>query len=376
MSSGLELESPVPASVSTAPVSSTIHIVERMAPGGIETLVLDAACASWDGHPHLLMSLQGEVSELTEAWPRLRSLPLQIEAFGRRPGVDARLVIRLARRIAAIQPSAVFVHHMGPLLYGGLAARIAGVRRLIHVEHDAWHYDGPREAALARWCGRILRPRLVAVSQQVATRLARVMPGRPITVIPPGIPTERFRPREKLAARRSLSLDPTWRIIGTAGRLVQVKGLPYLLDALKQLPSEVHVVIVGDGPDRDELHRRADQLGLADRVHFLGHRDNLEDIYPAFDVFAQPSLHEGLPRCILEAQACGIPVVATSVGGIPEAVDSASGELVPPRDPAALGQAILRILQDPGPRVSPRGFIESNLSLTRTLRGYAELAEH
>jgi glycosyltransferase involved in cell wall biosynthesis len=373
MSSGLELGALAGTLISAQPIFKSVHVVERLAPGGIETLVLDIVSANPDRHR--LISLQGSVPELVQAWPRLGSVAGQIEAFGRRSGVDVPLVARLAKCIASLRPRAAFVHHMGPLLYGGLAARIAGVRRLIHVEHDAWHYDDPHDVLLARWCARILRPRFVAVSQQVATRLAAVLPGRPVTVIAPGIPTERFQPNDKLVARRRLNLDPAWRIVGTAGRLVPVKGLRYLLEALPQLPNDVHLAIVGDGPDRDNLRRLAEQTEIAGRVHFLGHRDNLENVYPAFDVFAQPSLHEGLPRCILEAQACDIPVVATRVGGIPEAVCPESSELVQPRDPTALALAIHRLLQISETRVSPRRFIENNLSLTRTLRSYAELVE-
>src|SRR5690349_3138791 len=115
-----------------------VHIVERMAPGGIETLVLDLVRAG-SGRDSIF-SLQASRSELTAAWTTLGGLDGALEGFGRRPGVQPGLSLALARRLSALRPRAVFVHHIGPLLYGGAAALLARVPRLIHVEHDAWHY--------------------------------------------------------------------------------------------------------------------------------------------------------------------------------------------------------------------------------------------
>src|SRR5688572_2333619 len=107
--------------VSQAWFAPTVHIVERLAPGGIETLVLDIASSSIPAH--VVISLQGDRECLAEQWPRLRELRVPIEAFNR-SGFDPMLVGRLTRRLLQLRPRAVFVHHIGPLLYGGFATRL------------------------------------------------------------------------------------------------------------------------------------------------------------------------------------------------------------------------------------------------------------
>jgi glycosyltransferase involved in cell wall biosynthesis len=345
-----------------------VHIVERLAPGGIETLVLDIASSS--APPHIVMSLQGESDTLITHWPRLQERRVPIEAFSR-SGRDTMLLSRLTRRLWQLKPRAVFVHHIGPLLYGGIAARLAGVKHLIAVEHDAWHFDNPRNASLSRWCAMLLRPKVFAVSNQVAERTREMMPGRPVTVVPPGISTDRFAPADQAAARRRLSLAPDRKIVGAVGRLAAVKGHRVLIQALQKMPDVVDLVLVGDGPERPALEALALDLDMADRVRFLGQREDLELIYPAFDVLCQPSLAEGLPRTILEAQSCGVPVVATKVGGMPEAVCPRSGMLVEPQDIDALSLALAAVL-DRREKVSPREFVTERFSLASTLRAYAE----
>lgn len=352
-----------------AQFAPTVHIVERLAPGGIETLVLDIASCSVP--PHVVMSLQSDRKSLTENWARLRELQVPIEAFNR-SGLDPMLVGRLTRRLLQLKPRAVFAHHIGPFLYGGLAARLAGVKHLVAVEHDAWHFDNPREAKLSRWCANLLRPSVVAVSEQVAARTREVMPGRPLAVVPPGVATERFKPADQGAARQRLSLARNVKVIGAVGRLSAVKGHSFLIEAVAAL-ADVALVIVGDGPERRALEELSARLQLSERVRFLGQRDDLESIYPAFDLLCQPSLAEGLPRTVLEAQSCGVPVVATRVGGMPEAVCPRSGVIVEPNDVDALRAALAAALaRDDTP--SPRDFVAARFSLAGTVRAYAELS--
>jgi glycosyltransferase involved in cell wall biosynthesis len=347
-----------------------VHVVERLAPGGIETFVLDLI-RSGSGMDRVI-SLQGTVPTLLSAWPALGDISDRLDALERGPGLQPALVPRLVRTFRTIRPQAVVLHHIGPLLYGGLAAKLAGVSPILYVEHDAWHYQNRRECLIAAACFRLIRPRVVAVSDQVGEAISRIAPKLPVTVIPPGVAMDRFMPADKATARRRLGLPTEARIVGSAGRLVPVKAHHVLIRALARLPSPVVCAIAGGGPELNNLQNLTHELGLQNRVHFLGHRDDLWQVYPAFDVFCLPSEAEGLPRTILEAQACGVPVVASAVGGIPEAVHPQASALVPASDPDALAEALSSILSQAEHLPSPRDFIAEKMSLTATSQQYRE----
>jgi glycosyltransferase involved in cell wall biosynthesis len=157
------------------------------------------------------------------------------------------------------------------------------------------------------------------------------------------VPETSASPRE---ARAKLGLPLDGQVIGTVSRLYLVKGIDFLIRALAQM-DDAALAIVGDGPERAALETLADTLGVAGRIHWTGHRRDVPTLLPAFDLYVQPSLHEGMSNTILEAMAAGLPVVATAVGGTPEVVDDGvTGLLVPPRDPDALAGVIVRLLRD------------------------------
>lgn len=347
--------------------TNTIHVVQRLAPGGIETLVLDLL-RKGDGSDKVI-SLEGTREELIAKWPALNDIAAQLIALDRPPGLRPKLVEDLRKLFRHEKPRAIYAHHIGPLIYACPAARLAGVPGVVHVEHDAWHYEQPRRKRLAQALEATTRPKHVAVSQEIADKLARFLPAARITVIPNGVDLDRFRPGDKAQARAALGLPSHARVVGTAGRLVAVKAQADLITALKYLPDDVVVVLVGDGEERQALEAHADALGYSDRVVMLGHRDNLHEILPAFDVFALPSLNEGLPRSVIEAQACGVRVVASDVGAMRQAVCARTGRFVPPGQPEQLAAALLEALEQP-PAVSPRAFVEANYSFAETLRAY------
>jgi glycosyltransferase involved in cell wall biosynthesis len=134
------------------------------------------------------------------------------------------------------------------------------------------------------------------------------------------------------------------------GRLIFNKGPQYLVEAAPQVlraRPEAEFVFVGDGPLRPQLEKRARQLGVSHRTTFLGTRPDVASILQTCHVLARPSLLEGMPLTVLEAMACGLPVVATPISGTAELVrDGENGLLVPPADPASLARAILRLMAD------------------------------
>src|SRR5262249_46850678 len=145
--------------------------------------------------------------------------------------------------------------------------------------------------------------------------------------------------------RESAGIPPDASLVGTVGNLYPVKGHTYLIRAakiiLKSRPN-THVIILGRGNLKDTLHQEAESLGIKDRIHLLGYRDDVSSWLRQFDVFTLPSLSEGLPMSLLEAMAAGVPVVVTGVGGMPEVVsDGLTGFVVPAEDPDALAAKLL-----------------------------------
>lgn len=175
--------------------------------------------------------------------------------------------------------------------------------------------------------------------------------------IPTGVDPERFGPRPGVreAARRSLGVEDDGDAIGVVAYLRADKGHAVLLEALARVirtHPRAFLCIVGDGPERRSLESEAERLGVASRVRFAGLREDVPTVLSALDLFCLASIrNEGVPQSILQASAAGLPVVSTSVGGIPEAVlHEETGLVVPPGDPEALAGALRRLLDEPGTR--------------------------
>ena len=153
----------------------------------------------------------------------------------------------------------------------------------------------------------------------------------------------------KQEKKREFGIDEDCCVVGTVGRLVELKGYPYFIKAasliLQKFPEKLKFLIVGDGYMSDELRNLAKGLGIADKIIFAGQRRDVPEILHILDVFVLSSYYEGLPRSIIEAQACGVAVVATNVGGTPEVViNDKTGILVPSKDEKAIAKAVIDLL--------------------------------
>jgi glycosyltransferase involved in cell wall biosynthesis len=172
-------------------------------------------------------------------------------------------------------------------------------------------------------------------------------------VVPSGIDLERFHRVAGIRGARpnGFGCPPEAVVVGSVGWLTEVKGHRILIEAAARVKAEhprLHVVIVGSGNLREELTASAAARGVGDRVHLLGERKDIPECLAAMDVFALPSLNEGMGRALVEAMAAGRPVVATRVGGVLAIVDDGrTGLLVPPGDPEALADALERLLSCP-----------------------------
>lgn len=352
-----------------------VQVVQHLAPGGIECMVLDLlkhATAQQQVH---VISLEGEPEQLKK-WPRLASFADRLHFLAKPAGISPGLVWQVRQLIRQLKADVVHTHHIGPLLYGGTAARLASVPVLLHTEHDAWHLKDPKRLRLAKHLMSVLHPQVVADSAQVQRHLHSMLPACQSQVILNGIDVQHFKPQSKSRSRVRLGLPVVdkVRIVGCAARLEEVKGHRYLLEALFRLPNNVHVALAGHGSLHETLHAQAEELGIEHRVHFLGHVEQMDDFYRALDVFCLPSLNEGMPLSLLEAQASGVAVVATKVGGVAEAVCPHSGLLVKPASAQALADALYRQLQRKI-KLDPRPFVMQGKRVQDMVLAYASLSD-
>jgi glycosyltransferase involved in cell wall biosynthesis len=224
------------------------------------------------------------------------------------------------------------------------AARVPAIVATAHLVNDIAPLRGRITRRLAAAC----TGRYIAVSKGVARRLRErcSIPEEKIRLVYNGIDAER-RPRHGTAGLRAqLAGHPDRPIVLTVARLDPQKGHRYLLAAATEVPEAVFA-LVGEGGERVALENQARTLGVAERVRFLGHRDDVPELLAACDLFVLPSLYEGLPLSVLEAMAAAKPVVATAIDGTTEAVvHEVTGILVPPADPGRLADAIRGLLTD------------------------------
>ena len=209
-----------------------------------------------------------------------------------------------------------------------------------------------RNRPTTRWLYRHATAHIVTTGEALKRQLARDngVPLDRMTSIPTGIDLARFVPGDAVAARARLGL-PAKPTLGIVATLRDWKGHDMLFDALARDRAGWDgwtALVVGDGPYRDRLDAQLKSLGLVERIRFAGQQDDVVPWLQALDLFALPSWgEEGVPQAILQAMACAIPVVSTTVGAITEAVtDEVTGLIVPPRDVPALGAALSRLRDD------------------------------
>ena len=351
------------------------QVVQHLIPGGIETMALDLAAFCEAQERTVIISLEGDRQSAIGNWPRLQAVADKLIFLDKAPGLNPSLILRLRSLFKQLGVDVVHTHHIGPLVYAGTAARLAGIKRLIHTEHDAWHLNDPRRRRLQRSIIRLTRPSLVADAETVAAKMRFHLKLEEIQVIRNGIDTERFTPGDQNSARQRLGLPQDAGLIGCSGRLEEVKGHKTLICALAELPSTIHLALAGTGSIENELRQQVTKLNLGKRVHFLGRLDDMPCFYQSLDIFCLPSLNEGLPLSPLEAQACNIPTVVTDVGGSSETLCPHNGELIPARNAGAMAATLLEMIasRPPNIRTGPREFVQQQGDVRLMAQAYANL---
>jgi glycosyltransferase involved in cell wall biosynthesis len=267
---------------------------------------------------------------------------------------DPRIVSAIVRVIQEHQIHILHSHEYKSDILAYLVSRIHRVPVMSTVH--GWITNGFKSRTYVSVSQKALRrfDRVVAVSEQTRRAVVArgVSPDR-TSVIHNGIVVEDYDParQEPGELRRRFAIPADAPIVGYVGRLSPEKGQKDLLNAVARLGGDyegLHLVFAGDGPDRAALLAQAEELGLSRRVHMTGHLRDVRPVYRDLDVLALTSHTEGFPNVVLEALCMDRPVLATTVGGVPELLEhQRSGVLVPPRSPEAIADGLRWLLQDP-----------------------------
>ncbi len=280
---------------------------------------------------------------------------------------DTRAIFEVARLIRRERPQILHTHTAKAGAVGRIAALLAGGARppiVVHTFHGhvlRGYFDPVRTYGfrlLERWLAT-KTTKLIAVSPQVRDDLVAlgVAPAEKFAVIRLGIELEQrvtVGPGARAETRRLLGVPEDAFVVGWIGRMTGVKNTDDVLAATKLLRDRGvngYLLMVGDGPDRERLERRAHELGIVKRCLFLGYQEEVASWYAGFDAMILPSVNEGTPVSAIESLAAGRPVVATRVGGVPDVVDEGEdGFLVEPGKPEELAERLERLARDPGLR--------------------------
>jgi len=359
-----------------------LQLVEGFNFGGAETKLLELV-KHMDKERFettvISLGLGNEIEEL------FKQLDCRVMTFQRKRQFDFKLLRRVTNFIREEKIDIVMTTLFYADVLGALAGRKGGAKGVFSwetisspkwlVPHRFWSYRYAIRKA----------DRVISVSNATAEWLVqkrKVSPDK-VIIIPYGVNLQKFNPQKKSVSRADIGVAETDLVIGQVSRLNEQKGHTYLIDAapaiVKAAPN-VKFVLVGDGPLRGQIEEKIKAKKLQDHFILLGFRQDVPELLPLFDVFALPSLYEGLPNVVLEAMACGLPVVATPVDGTKEAVvDKDTGFLVPVADIEALAQRLLEILLNSSLKSelgeAGRKRVEANFSLQGQVKKFEDLYE-
>jgi glycosyltransferase involved in cell wall biosynthesis len=323
-----------------------LHVVETLEVGGLERAVLSLAQEQLGrGHTVAVACLFRAGALASHA----RSMSIDVIECGKRPGLDIAAATRM-RAIIRNRGVGVLHSHNPVSHYYAVAASLGlhGLTR-ISTRHGMGTLGQSFRRDVLYRLAMTGTDHTVTVCKAARARFVsqHIIPSARSSTIPNGVPLSRFMSRN--AARRTAliaqcGLQDAEVLYGTVGRMTDAKDPENLVEAfaevLRDRPRDV-LLFVGDGPMRDQTQRRCSELGLLERVRFLGTRDDVPDLMSSFDVFVLPSKTEGYPLVLVEAAASALPCIATDVGGNSEIVaEGITGTIVQPSDPAALARAM------------------------------------
>ncbi|MFN0317027.1 MAG: TIGR03088 family PEP-CTERM/XrtA system glycosyltransferase [Burkholderiales bacterium] len=368
-----------------------VHVLHRFDTGGLENGVVNLI--NWlprDKWRHAVLSLTDVASEFCE---RVERKDVQYIALGKGGGHLLRWYPKLYRLFKSLKPMIVHSRNLAAL-EASVPAWAAGVPVRVHGEHGWDVHDPGGSARRYQMVRRVYQPfvqQYVALSKDIQRYLEQKVgvPAGKISQIYNGVDISRFKAAHGSRARVSDCpfLHADFYLVGTVGRLEPVKDQVNLarafVRALELNPAaarRLRLVIVGGGTLRSRIMDVLQRAGVAELAWIPGERKDVADILRSLDCFVLPSLAEGISNTILEAMACGLPVVATNVGGNAELIeDGLSGQLVPPANAEALARAILHYFSDPAVArrhgKTGRRTVETRFALDRMIADYDSMYE-
>jgi len=359
-----------------------MFLITGLAYGGAETQLVNLAISlkkrGWEVRVVAMLPPQAFTEELKEA-----GIPLLILNM-RRGVADPRAVFRLVKMLREWRPQILtsFMFHAN--LLGRIAGRLAGVPIVVSSIRNE-NFGGSRRDRVLRmtdWMGEISTTNSNLAADKLVKR--GVVPRERIRVIPNGLVLDKFTVKNssRTEFRQQLGIierDFLWLVVG---RLEEQKDYSNLLQAFKIIIQDGHEAqlrVAGQGPLLENLQRQSINLGISDRVVFLGLRRDIPSLLDAADGFVLSSAWEGLPNVVMEAMAAAKPVVATCVGGVPELVqEGVNGYIVPPGDSEALAAAMVKMMalseaERQAMGRAGRAHIKANYSLERVVDQWEEL---
>lgn len=334
-----------------------LYVITQGEMGGAQRYVFDLANFLDKDRYEILVAAGPEKKDLPDRLAGINVATAVIPSLVRNisPISDIRAIFELKRLYQTCQPDIIHLNSSKAGVLGSLAARLAGMTKVIFTAHG-FAFLEPRSIltrGIYYWAERLaskFRGKIITVSdydRQQAIK-ANIAPTEKLVTIHNGIEADKSAGYDNSVARPFIgqSID-----VGTIANLYKTKGLEYLVDAaklaLKDFP-QVRFVVIGEGTERANLESRISNLGLEDNFKLVGEKPNAARYLSQFNIFILPSIKEGFPYTLLEAMAAGLPIVATRVGGIPEAmIDQKTGILVEPKNPPALANAIADLLRHP-----------------------------
>ncbi|GAB4334092.1 MAG: glycosyltransferase [Calditrichia bacterium] len=370
---------------STEKVIKVTHLINYLGPAGKEMgivkLIRHLPAEEFESTIVVMNGLRYEKDD-----PRFSRL--KVVQCNLPPDSNPLNILKLAGKLRGLKPDILHTHSWSTLIEGIIAGKLAGIPVIIHGEHGTFPQK-PYQLKLQNYFWD-KADGVLAVSSELRQRLSEAtgFNAGKIEVILNGVDPEVFGKDAGLKKqfRQEFGFTDDDIIIGAVGRLNRVKNLPMLLRGFAKIKpkfEKAHLVHVGAGAKHTHqtelarMKKMAEELGIGERVHFLGRQSNMKMIYNGMDLFVLTSRSEGCSNVIQEALFCGLPVIATRVGGNPELVQHEyNGLLVPDDDDAALADALEKVLTSPDLRSLLAGNAfedaQKRFSLDKMIEGYRD----